>query len=128
MLAPGAPVYTDRDFTWSVLPAGYEGLPYILTANADKHSTMTEALAFEIDRPATVYIAFDVRINILPAWLDDGSWTLTEDILESSDIVYLVYGKHFPAGTVVLGGNNMPPPARWDMTGRSHYRVIVLAD
>jgi hypothetical protein len=74
-----------------------------------------------------VYVVFDARAEVLPAWLDDGSWTLTEDVIDTSGPLYLVYGKHFQAGTVVLGGNNMPP-VFWGDQGRSNYSVIVMAD
>jgi hypothetical protein len=109
-----------------LLPAGYAGASYLLTANADKGVTSAQYLAFDIDRPATVSVAFDARVDVLPAWLD-GSWTLTEDVIDTSDTLRLVYSKPFAAGRVVLGGNSMAP-ATWGSAGRSNYSVIVMAE
>jgi cytochrome c peroxidase len=125
VLTRGEPVYIDRTFIWTTIPTLYDGAQFILTANNDKYATAANYLSFAINVPALVFVAFDDRVIRLPAWLTDGSWMRTGDLIGTSDTRRRVYSKRFPAGTVVLGGNNMAP-ATW--SGISNYSVIVIAE
>jgi len=139
---PGEYLYTDRDRTY-----GYRFLPdrttpapdptvalettapvlfgqkFIRVSNDDKNQTVARYLEFTIDKPCTIYIAYDKRG--LPAslggtggdpadWLEDGTWTLTpytvcwyqDNATPSQDgsSPMPVFAKDFEAGTVTLGG------------------------
>lgn len=102
-LAQGAPVYTDRSYTYTDVPAAYAGLQYLQTSNNDKTIGGSGFLTFSTDRPITVYVGYDSRISALPGWL--GSWTDTGTTITSSTNSFRVFQKAFPAGTVSLGGN-----------------------
>ena len=83
---------------------------------------MLDFLTFTLTADATVYVLYDDRVVILPAWLDDGTWMLTSDIVGTNDVARRVYKKVFSAGIVALGGNAMPP-----MSGaNSNYNVVAI--
>ncbi|MCH8868425.1 MAG: hypothetical protein IIC85_01825 [Chloroflexi bacterium] len=116
-------VYIDRSYTFTGVPGRYLGQELILTANSDKNSANPDFLSFSLSIDATVNVLYDDRVTTLPGWLDDGTWTLTGDIIGTSDADRRVYQKDFLAGQVQLGGNAMAP-----MSGaNSNYSVIVAA-
>ncbi|MBN1817113.1 MAG: LamG domain-containing protein [Sedimentisphaerales bacterium] len=139
---PGEYLYTDRARTY-----GYRFLPdrttpapdptvalettapllfgqkFIRVSNDDKNQTVARYLEFTIDKPCTIYIAYDKRG--LPAslggtggnpadWLEDGTWTLTDMTVcwyvdnatpsQDGSSPMPVFAKDFEAGTVTLGG------------------------
>jgi len=120
-LASGKLVYTDRSYTFTSVPAAYEGQEFIRTANNDKRARDADFLTFTLTRDATLYVAYDVRATRLPAWLD-GSWTDTGDTIGTSDVTRRLYKKEFAAGTVTLGGNAMAPMRH----AKSNYNVIAV--
>lgn len=120
-MAVGKVVYTDRTYTFTVIPSAYVGKTYIKTANADKYVTSPNYLTFTLGRDAAIFIALDNRTVTLPGWIDS-SWNLTGDTISTSDVQRRIYRKSFSAGTVVLGGNGMPPVSG----ANSNYNVIVI--
>jgi hypothetical protein len=118
-LANKAALYVDRKYSWRDLPAELPGLPYIQTANNDKSADGSDFLSFTVDRPVTVWVAYDVRLNRIPAWLSD--WQTSGRRLKTTDFSNrMLFSKDFPAGTVTLGANE----------GRhrhSMYSVILMA-
>jgi len=120
-LYPGKLVYIDRSYTFTSVPAAHEGREFIRTANDDRNATNPDFLTFTLTADATVCVAYDDRATSLPAWLDD-SWTLTGDTIGTSDMTRRLYKKDFPAGSVTLGGNAMPPTAGAD----SNYNVTAV--
>ncbi len=114
-LATGQPVFVDRGFTYTGVPATYQGMKVLRTANNDKGATGNAFLSFDMDQAATVYIAYDTRIPQLPAWLT--GWTATGDQITDSDTSRAIYKADFPAGTVTLGGN--------EGSAYSMYTVLV---
>ena len=120
-LNTGSMVYIDRKYTFTEVPLDLEGAEFIRTANNDKNNTAADFLTFTLAADATVSVLFDARATILPAWLSDGTWTLTNEQVDTSDVVRRIYTKQFPAGDVQLGGNALAP-----MKGaRSNYNVVV---
>lgn len=99
----GAPVFIDRSYTFTSVPAEIAGAPYIVTANGDKNRSEENFLSFDISQDATVYIAYDVRASSLPNWL--ASWDAAGSILGTSDVDRDLFSRDFSAGTVTLGGN-----------------------
>jgi hypothetical protein len=121
-LEVGKLTYSDRSYTFTSVPSGYPGQEFIRTANNDKNATTANFLSFDLTASAKVRVLLDNRVSTLPAWLDDGSWTLLTDIVGTSDVNRRVYEKEFSAGTVQLGGNAMSP-----MSGaQSNYNVVVI--
>jgi len=123
VLNPGVRVYIDRTYTWTSIPALYQGQQFIRTANGDKKNKDANHLSFDINVAATVYVLLDDRATRIPAWLD-GSWSSNSDMVNNTDVPRRVYFKSFAAGRVVLGGNLRSPA-----TGaRSNYNVVVIPD
>lgn len=118
-LQNGVLAYIDRTFTYSGVPTWLQGVTYIKTANGDKASQGDQFLSFELNQPATVYVAHDDRYQIKPDWLlefQDTGENLT------TDVPFSIFQKVFPAGTVILGGNVDPAEAE----GNSMYTVIIV--
>jgi len=95
-------------------------------ANDDKNLPTPTHLTLTLGQPATIYVAYDKRGKKLPAWLDDGSWRLTDETLSGSGgdqqaSPMRIYVRRFAAGTVTLGGNKQPPAEG----AGSNYLVIV---
>lgn len=128
-LTVGKRLFTDRTYTFTNIPALYNNQTYIRTANADKYSTFINNLSFNISTDASVYLILDNRTTTVSSWLD-GSWTLTSDIITTSDIDYFtqqpvtrrVYKKDFPTGQVIIGGNGVSPVAN----SNSNYNIVVI--
>jgi hypothetical protein len=103
----GARCFTDRPCTLNRLPIVLSGLPAIRTATADSAAPQDEFLQLTIEHPCRVYVACDARAASAPDWLH--SFALEDATLEISDwsaaMVYRLYSRAFPAGRVVLGGN-----------------------
>lgn len=114
----GANAYGDRNYTVQSIPAGWEGMTYIQTANDAKSAVRFPFMEFSVDAPAEVCVALDGRIvdaGRVPSWLD--SWTF--DILswiQTSDTRLELYCRDVEVGPVVIGGNE---------AGRSMYVVVV---
>jgi len=115
-LASGTDVYIDRNYTYSTIPSKYKGFKILQTANDDKSSTGNAFISFNVDQPATIYIAHVENNTNLPTWLS--SWIGTGEILSTNDRNLYIYKKDFLAGTIVLGGNGSAP---------SMYTVFVSA-
>ncbi|MFW2405237.1 MAG: putative Ig domain-containing protein [Gammaproteobacteria bacterium] len=115
-LLDGAQAFVDRSFVFGDIPAPYEGLDFLRTANDDKFVSDANAISFTVDRPVAVFVAFDSRTPVLPGWLAD--WTKTTDHWNGDSIQTDIYTKNFPAGAVTLGGNEM---------GYSMYNVAIAS-
>jgi hypothetical protein len=116
----------DRAYTITALSPGLDGGTLIRSANDDKNVKVPTHLTLTLAAPAMVYVAYDKRGKKLPAWLDDGTWRLTDETLSGSGgdgqaSPMRIYAKRFAAGTVALGGNKQPPAVGAD----SNYVVIV---
>ena len=103
---PGMDIFGDRTFTYTGMPAELAGAEYIRTA-CDSKKTDAELAAFTAGAPVTVYIAADVRVTPLPAWLS--GWTQTGITLSSSNgEQFTCFAKELAAGEEVrLGTNGM---------------------
>jgi len=113
----GERVYIDRSYIFKTVPGAITGATYIKTANNDKSSTGNTFLSFTVDQPVTVYVGHDLRITNKPSWLN--SFTPTGILLVTTDSSLELYSKSFPAGTIVLGGN--------DGAKKSMYSVVVTS-
>ena len=69
----------------------------------------------DVNQAVTVYVGYDSRITIIPSWLL--GFTGIGDEIVTSDTTFRLFARNFPAGSVVLGGN--------DSVDGSMYTVIV---
>jgi glucose/arabinose dehydrogenase len=97
--------YGDRGYTLTSVPASLAGSTWIRTANGSKTFTGNPTVTFDINQPATIYVAIDNRLS-LPAWMD-ASWTNTGLTLTNSEATppypQTLFAKAFPVGAVSLG-------------------------
>ena len=128
-IAVGEKYYVDRDYTVVELPDELDGITMIMTGNDEKNSTGEGFMSFDINVPATVYIAHDSRGEVAkggvpPAWLADGFTFMDGVAIEASDAnmgTFGIWKKDFNAGTVKLGGNADPPAA-----GQGSMYLVLL--
>ncbi len=100
-LSNGSTCYIDRSYVYSEIPSYLLKSMFIQTANDDKLRTDSTFLSFDINIPATVYIAFDDRYPI-PSWLS--GFTNTGNKLKTESLMKILK-KDYNAGKVNLGGN-----------------------
>jgi type 1 glutamine amidotransferase/HEAT repeat protein len=110
-LKAGAKCSIDRNLAFTRVPQELEGATYIQTAMDDKNGTEKEFLTFQVSGPVKVYVGYDSRCVNPPVWL--GGWKKTTMVLRiaAPGPALNVYGKDFPAGAIVLGGNAAPGAA-----------------
>jgi len=121
----------DRTYTISALSANLADSRnrMILAAYDDKAVTAASHLTFTLNRAATVYVCYDGRVTTPPAFLNDGTWTLTAETFSTTHTTaspFKVYSKSFGAGSVTLGGPLQPPAAgTWPGGQNAPYTVII---
>ena len=118
-LALGELTYVDRPYTYTDIPAEFQGLPVIRTGNDDKLVDID--LRFSLSAPGAVYVAWDPRETNLPSWLD--GFELTSHTIDNTDgaTFFQVYRRNFSAGEVSFGG------AGFTVNTRTMYLVFVDA-
>ena len=99
--------YMDRPYPLMRVPLALNGLPAIRTADLDYEVQAAEHLRFRLERAATVYVAYQSTAERLPQWLRSFQpEPLHIEIAHPGGRMYFpVYSRIFPAGQVVLGGN-----------------------
>jgi hypothetical protein len=112
---------TDRDLTFTEIPARLAGAAQIVTRMGDKASDPAQPLLrFRLPTGGRVLVAYDSRATALPGWLQD--WTKTGEALGVSTGFQLnLFEKTFTPGEVVLSGNRGPGVT-------AMYTVAVLPD
>jgi lysophospholipase L1-like esterase len=128
LLEVGDWYYSDTHFTLASIPAELDGGVWIMTANADKSNTSASYLSFEVDRPVTVYIAYDAGATAIPDWLKpaNGFSSTGTQLTVSGDASTSqldLYSKNYPAGSVTDLGGNLAAGANG---ANSNYLVIVI--
>jgi lysophospholipase L1-like esterase len=124
LLEVGYPPYIDAAYTLTAIPAALQNGIWIQTANAESGNTAASYIDFTVDRPVTVYVAYDAGATP-PDWLTTAytNTGLTVQTTDPSSPTLTVYSKSFAAGAVSLGGNL----ATGASGANSNYLVIVLA-
>ncbi len=117
-LQPGAKVFTDREYTYGKIPPEVQGLTYIRTANDDAGSSGDQLVSFDVNIPATLYVAHDERLGKKPGWMSE--YRKTDLMLNTSDVPFRLYRLDVLGGKVTLGGNL---PGRGNQS--SMYQVLV---
>lgn len=127
-LKEGKPLYGDGTLQCgSPTSANLLNRQFVKTLTSDKDVTTAKFLTVMLNRPATLYVAFDSRMTTRPAWLKSGGWTRQSESLTvmrgTQKMSRLVYAKSFPnGGLVTLGPNRdagMP-------TGMDMYSVVAV--
>lgn len=118
-LQAGKPVYGDRDYSFTSLPQGFEGLKYLRTEMDEKLSTAAFSITFRMNQAVTVYVAHHDRLQTKPAWLSD--FANTGLVIRNEAGHFNLYSRDFAGGAVTLGGNT----ASGENVKQSMYFVIV---
>jgi PKD repeat protein len=116
--------YIDRKYAIRAVGSSLDGQVLVRTANNDKYVRTEDHLVLSVGRDVTLSVCYDKRATVLPAWLDDGYWTLTGETFAVKDKAaspMLVYEKTFAAGQIILGGNR----AGGAQGSRSNYVVVA---
>jgi hypothetical protein len=109
-LVTGTTYYTDRTYTTKSVPGELNNAEFIKTPNDDKFNNTNNLFSFTLNQSATVYIAYDPRATVLPAWLSGFNKLALQIGINDPKITYMnVYSKTYPAGKVTLGGNLQSP-------------------
>jgi putative heme-binding domain-containing protein len=118
-LQRGTLVYADRNYTFTQIPEVLAGATHIRTYNDDKSGTEQDFLHFNINLPATLYLAYDGRATP-PKALVEGMEKTDMVIRMSNSESFLVYRSNVNAGKVMLGGNKLGGSG-----GESMYQVFL---
>jgi lysophospholipase L1-like esterase len=124
LLETGYPPYTDESYTLTSIPAALADGIWIQTANAESGNTAASYIDFTVDRPVTVYVAYDAGAASPPTWLT-GNYAntgLTVQTTDPNSPTLKVYSRTFAAGAVSLGGNL----ASGASGANSNYLAIVV--
>lgn len=124
--ALGVRGYADRDFVISRLPYNLHDLPFIQIPNSENECDAESFIHFHLSEPARVYVAYESTVQRLPDWLNGFTpESMQIDLVEDYALINRtmnVYGRDYPAGEVVLGGNMAKG---YDGSVILHYLVII---
>ena len=81
----GTQLYIDRTYSITGLSSRLQGGVLLQAANDDKLYTGASQVQLRLNSAATVYVAMDRRNTVLPAWLGDGTWALTDEVFATND-------------------------------------------
>ena len=102
----GAQPYVDRGYVFRMIPAEFQGAQLVMTPNEEKENRSFK-LSLELDRPATLYVAYDQRVKKPADWL--AGWVRTGRVVSipvgSDTVTYSVYSKRAPKGRALIGPN-----------------------
>jgi hypothetical chaperone protein len=124
----GALAYINSKLTVTHCPLQLSGLPAIRPATDDRDVCTGEFLRFTLSRPARVFVAYEASAVALPGWLQTFEPELEYIEVKGEwmdETPMKLYGRDFPAGEVVLGGNR--PESHEDAKPLT-YLVIVRAE
>jgi lysophospholipase L1-like esterase len=120
LLEAGDLFYIDENYTLENLPQPLFSAIWIMTANGDATNISTSYLSFNLDRTATVYVAYDARNGVvLPGWMS--SFTNTGQQIDTTAGMFDLYSRLYNAGSVTLPGNRADKG-----TGQLNYFVAVV--
>jgi lysophospholipase L1-like esterase/chitodextrinase len=116
--------YIDETYTPSSIPAVLADGIWIMTANAERNNPAATYIRFTVDRPVTVYVAYDAGAGSRPNWLANNFTDagLNLKVTDPSSPTLHAYKKDYPVGTISLGGNLAPGASGAD----SNYVAIVV--
>jgi lysophospholipase L1-like esterase len=123
LLETGNEFYIDQSYTLESIPAEVSSGIWIMTANGDASDTSATFISFDLDRAATVYVAYDGRSGtVFPTWLTN-SFVDTGLQVDTTVGVFDLFSRTATAGVVNLGGNQANGG-----TGVFNYFVVVVSN
>jgi len=102
-LTIGEKTFTDRDITYTSIPASYLNYKVLQTANDDKASSGGSFVTFDVSTDTTIYVGHDQRVSTKPSWLS--GWTDTGETVSTNDTDYSIFKKDFASSRINIGGN-----------------------
>lgn len=125
----GGKYYVDREYIMTVVPdeiveeIGEAEAFWIKTGNDNKANADEVHISFETNVNLWVYVAYDRRAAVPPAWVIDGFEDMEVD-LATTDIPLGIWKsiEEMPAGLVELPGNNFGGAAG----ANSNYAAFVV--
>lgn len=117
----GSLFFLDRSYVIESQPAGFENYTAILTRNNHKNVSSSNHMRLNLPEAANIYVAYDSRATVLPAWMTNLGFTATGQEVDTTDVPFDLYEQNFPAGEVIFGGNKQNPAAG----AGSNYFVYV---
>lgn len=118
-LQRGVSVYADRNYTFTEIPEALAGATQLRTHNDDKANRSSKFLSFQINLPATLYLAYDGR-RTPPGALIEGMEKTDLVVGMSNGESFPVYQRAIGAGEVILAGNKIGGSG-----GESMYQVFL---
>jgi len=91
------------------MPAGFDGLGAIKTANADKNRTNASFLTFTLLQDTTLYVAYNAKVSSFPSWLT-ASFTNTGEIIQTTNGPWRCGRKTCPPDGLPYQGTNIRHP------------------
>jgi hypothetical protein len=105
MAALGARPYVDNGAMVTGIKNVLGGGILVRTAYKDRLVPAASSyLTLTLSAPGTVYVCYN-NLQPLPAWLKDGTWTPTSNLVYLGSNIFQAYAKTVPAGDITLGGN-----------------------
>lgn len=124
-LAVNQPIYTDRSYVYSAVPAVVQGATYILPSNEDKWSSANNnLLEISSNKAIQVYVAYSDGFVSKASWLQayqDTGLDLKFIDNESREVTLSLYSKTFAANSTIVLGGNTP-----DGSGTSSMYTVAL--
>ncbi|MFW5703322.1 MAG: hypothetical protein ACOCXQ_00615 [Patescibacteria group bacterium] len=117
----GDRIYTDRSYNFTNDIDLLKGAHYLKTANNDKHSYGSPHIEFTVNKPVTVLVLYDSRIDKPKDWILDWTDTFFHVFIYNAD--HKVYMKDYLPGVISLGANVFDG---YDDKDTSMYSVIVI--
>ena len=117
--------YVDGSYRLTSIPSVLANGRWIMTANADVGNTSSNYLTFNVDRPVTVYVAYDAGAASRPTWM--GAFTdtgLSVGTTNPAGTSMRLYSRTYNAGSITLGGNLAAGASGAD----ANYIAIVVAN
>lgn len=125
LLEIGDVYYVDRSYALTGIPTEIANGIWVMTANNDASNSSSSYITFDLDRPATVLIAYDAGAASLPNWMSAYANTgLTLGTNDPLSPTLNLYSRSYGAGSVVLGGNM----ANGASGANSNYIAIVVSN
>jgi lysophospholipase L1-like esterase len=124
LLETGNTFYVDENYILENVPAAVARGVWIMTAFGDAEEESASYISFDLNRSATVYVAYDGRSGtVLPSWLGD-SYTNTGLNITTTAGSFDLFSRSYTAGTTVaLDGNRSD-----NGNGQLNYFVVVVPD
>ncbi len=113
----GDPVFGDRDFTYTALPATFLTSEAIQTA-CDAKNSAGELAVLTAAEDCTVYVGLDSRVEKIPSWMNQFTKTSLTAVA-SNDVTFVFYSLAMKSGDTLLLGSNE------QSSGCVNYTVIV---